>query len=49
MPESEKVRVVLEEDGTAVEDEEYFSTLDPHTVLMLIPPGQRWTDSKTFE
>lgn len=46
---SAKVRVVLEEDGTAVEDEEYFSTLDPHTVLMLIPPGHRWTDSKTFE
>ena len=49
LDETAKVRVVLEDDGTAVDDEEYFSTLDPHTVLMIIPPGHRWTDSKTFE
>jgi len=49
VPESASVRVVLEEDGTAIEDEEYFSTLNPHTVLMLIPPGHRWIDSKEYE
>ncbi|XP_043236882.1 DNA fragmentation factor subunit alpha-like [Amphibalanus amphitrite] len=49
IPETAPVRLVLEVDGTAVDDEEYFSTLEPHTVLMLIPPGHRWTDSKTFE
>ena len=49
LEEAARVQVVFEEDGTAVEDEEFFSTLNPHTVLMLIPPGQRWIDSKPFE
>lgn len=36
------VRLVLESDGTQVEDAEYFRTLPPNTVLLLLRPGERW-------
>ncbi|XP_018324776.1 uncharacterized protein LOC108736725 isoform X2 [Agrilus planipennis] len=38
----EPVRLVLESDGTQVEDAEYFRTLPPNTVLLLLRPGERW-------
>ncbi|XP_063921874.1 uncharacterized protein LOC135136499 isoform X1 [Zophobas morio] len=38
----EPVRVVLESDGTQVEDAEYFRTLPANTVLLLLRPGERW-------
>lgn len=38
----EPVRLVLESDGTQVEDGEYWRTLPPNTVLLLLRPGQRW-------
>lgn len=39
---SESVRVVLECDGTQVEDGEYFRTLANNTVLLLLRQGERW-------
>ncbi|EDO33409.1 predicted protein [Nematostella vectensis] len=36
-------RVFLEEDGTEVDDEEYFSFLPDQTKLMLVEPGSSWT------
>ncbi|XP_065422588.1 Fc receptor-like protein 5 [Chrysemys picta bellii] len=36
-------RLVLEEDGTAVESEAFFQTLPPDTALMLLGPGQSWS------
>lgn len=37
------VTVVLESDGTEIDDEEYFGTLDPNTSLMVFPEGQSWS------
>lgn len=39
---SESVRVVLECDGTQIEDGEYFRTLANNTVLLLLRQGERW-------
>lgn len=38
----EPVRLVLESDGTQVEDAEYFRTLPANTVLLLLRHGERW-------
>ncbi|XP_039747184.1 uncharacterized protein LOC120624606 isoform X2 [Pararge aegeria] len=38
----EPVRLVLESDGTQVEDGDYWRTLPPNTVLLLLRPGERW-------
>lgn len=38
----EPVRLVLESDGTQVEDAEYFRTLPPNSILLLLRPGERW-------
>ncbi|XP_060527861.1 uncharacterized protein LOC132702954 isoform X2 [Cylas formicarius] len=38
----EPVRLVLECDGTQVEDTEYFRTLPANSVLLLLRPGERW-------
>lgn len=42
VPASEPVRLVLESDGTQVEDGEYFRTLANNTVLLLLRQGERW-------
>ncbi|EDW47085.1 GM21115 [Drosophila sechellia] len=42
VPASEPVRVVLECDGTQIEDGEYFRTLANNTVLLLLRQGERW-------
>ncbi|XP_043835268.1 cell death activator CIDE-3 isoform X2 [Dromiciops gliroides] len=34
--------LVLEEDGTIIETEEYFQTLNEGTVLMVLEKGQKW-------
>lgn len=39
---SEPVRVVLESDGTQVEDGEYFQTLPENTIFILLRPGEAW-------
>ena len=38
-----EVSVVLEEDGTEVDDDDYFQTLEPNTRLMLLYSGERWS------
>lgn len=40
---SENLTVVLECDGTEVDDEEYFSTLDPDTSLMILHGNEKWS------
>lgn len=35
--------VVLDEDGTGVDTEEFFQTLKDNTVLMVLRKGQKWT------
>ncbi|CAH0555985.1 unnamed protein product [Brassicogethes aeneus] len=42
LPNAESVRVVLENDGTQVDDADYFRTLPANTVLLLLRPGERW-------
>lgn len=42
VPASEPVRIVLECDGTQIEDGEYFRTLANNTVLLLLRQGERW-------
>ncbi|CAL4112272.1 unnamed protein product, partial [Meganyctiphanes norvegica] len=37
-----RIRVVLEADGTQVEDPEYFSTLPENTVFLLLRQGEHW-------
>ncbi|NXG78525.1 CIDEC protein, partial [Baryphthengus martii] len=41
------ISLVLDEDGTAVETEAFFRTLDEGTVLMVLSKGQTWAASKT--
>jgi hypothetical protein len=38
-----EVYLVLEEDGTLVDEEDYFGTLPDQTPFILLPVGQRWT------
>ncbi|XP_039296530.1 uncharacterized protein LOC111058367 [Nilaparvata lugens] len=42
IPAGESVRLVLESDGTQVEDGEYFRTLPNNTVILLLRQGERW-------
>ncbi|NXA34974.1 CIDEC protein, partial [Eudromia elegans] len=41
------VALVLEEDGTAVETESFFETLEEGTVLMALSEGQTWCPRKS--
>ncbi|GLG93424.1 Uncharacterized protein GBIM_00839 [Gryllus bimaculatus] len=42
IPETLPVKVVLEQDGTEVDDDEYFSTMERNTMLMLLVNDERW-------
>ena len=42
-PMEKPVYVVLEEDGTEVDEEEYFQTLPENTLLMLLYVGDKWS------
>ncbi|XP_034951705.1 basic-leucine zipper transcription factor A isoform X2 [Chelonus insularis] len=42
VPQNENVSLVLESDGTQVEDGEYFKTLANNTILLLLRHGERW-------
>lgn len=42
VPSVENVSLVLESDGTQVEDGEYFKTLSNNTILLLLRNGERW-------
>ena len=37
-----KLRIVLEEDGTEIEDEDYFATLPGQTAFVVLKQGQFW-------
>ncbi|XP_034762510.2 lipid transferase CIDEC-like isoform X1 [Acipenser ruthenus] len=41
--------LVLEEDGTMVDTEEFFQTLDDNTVFVVLDKGQEWTPSDNGE
>ncbi|XP_004647544.1 cell death activator CIDE-B [Octodon degus] len=38
--------LVLEEDGTAVESEDFFQLLEDDTCLMVLEPGQSWSTAR---
>ncbi|XP_078394351.1 lipid transferase CIDEB [Cetorhinus maximus] len=40
------ISLVLEEDGTAVDSEEFFEHLDDDTAFMVLQKGQRWQSPK---
>ncbi|KAM5158080.1 lipid transferase CIDEA [Mantella aurantiaca] len=40
------VTLVLEEDGTVVETEEFFQSLDDNTNFLLLEEGQKWTQGR---
>lgn len=40
---SETVTIVLENDGTEVDEEDYFSTLEENTCLMALYDAEKWT------
>ena len=37
-----EITIVLEGDGTEIDDDEYFATLEPHTNLMILTANQKW-------
>lgn len=39
---AENITVCLEADGTEIDDEEYFATLEAHTSLMILTKDERW-------
>ncbi|XP_012280681.1 DNA fragmentation factor subunit alpha [Orussus abietinus] len=43
LPPDVDITVVLEQDGTEVDDEEYFATLERNTSLMVLHGDQKWT------
>ncbi|XP_065485720.1 lipid transferase CIDEA isoform X2 [Caloenas nicobarica] len=40
------VTLVLEEDGTIVDTEEFFQSLDDNTHFMVLEKGQKWTQTR---
>ncbi|KAK2859794.1 hypothetical protein Q5P01_004414 [Channa striata] len=40
--------LVLEEDGTVVDSEEFFQSLPNNTLLMVLEKGEMWTKNKVF-
>ncbi|KAM7124469.1 lipid transferase CIDEA isoform 1-T1 [Ciconia maguari] len=40
------VTLVLEEDGTVVDTEEFFQSLDDNTHFMVLEKGQKWTQTR---
>ncbi|KAL3277016.1 hypothetical protein HHI36_012378 [Cryptolaemus montrouzieri] len=41
------ITIVLESDGTEIDDEEYFATLEPHTSLMILTKDEKWSAVST--
>ncbi len=43
------VRIVLEADGTEIDDNDYFTTLEPDTCLMVLcGEAEKWTPYKSI-
>lgn len=38
----------LDCDGTEIDDEDYFQTLEPNTELIAVFPGEKWTDPTQY-
>lgn len=38
----------LDCDGTEIDDEDYFQTLEPNTELIAVFPGEQWIDVSVF-
>lgn len=49
LPVEEHAFVVLEEDGTEVDEEEYFDLLPERTHLMLLAAGQLWSPNISLQ
>ena len=45
--ESDQIRIVLDEDGTEIDDDDYFQTLQPNTILMILQNDQKWSHFST--
>ena len=43
IPSCENISLVLESDGTQVEDGEYFKSLSNNTILLILRYGERWS------
>lgn len=37
-------RIHLDSDGTEIDDEDYFQTLEPNTELIAVFSGEQWVD-----
>lgn len=42
LPMDVPVKVVLEQDGTEIDDDEYFNTMERNTTLMILINDQKW-------
>jgi len=40
--ENEPIKVVLESDGTEIDEEDYFETLESNTLIMILKSDQKW-------
>ncbi|XP_049847460.1 DNA fragmentation factor subunit alpha-like isoform X1 [Schistocerca gregaria] len=48
VPDNVPVKIVLEQDGTEVDDDEYFSTVEKNTVVMLLKNDEKWLPPGKF-
>lgn len=39
---NENIKVVLESDGTEVDEDDYFDTLEKNTLIMILKPDEKW-------
>lgn len=39
---NETVKVVLESDGTEIDEDDYFATLEKNTLIMILKPDEKW-------
>lgn len=45
---SDTPNIHLDLDGTEIDDEEYFQTLEPNTELVAVFAGEQWIDVSLF-
>jgi CIDE-N domain len=45
--ETELPNIHLDSDGTEIDDEDYFQTLEPNAELIAVFPGEKWEDVST--
>lgn len=39
---NEPIKVVLESDGTEIDEDDYFDTLEKNTLIMILKPDEKW-------